>query len=530
MSIPKHIEQELQSLRKENELLRQRLDMLIKKFFGRSSEKLDIDQLLLFEEAEEDEAKKQEDDDSTQGDELSSNADKTNTPRRKRSSREAILPADLPIEEIILLPDEVQASPEDYRQVGEEVTTKLDYTPAQFKKVITRRPKYVKRITTLEQQSYFYLAVLPPSLKERSLLMPSLAAEIATNRYCDHQPYYRQEQYFLMRHRVHLPRNTMSQWMQNLADDYLSGIYASMHQELLSESYLQVAETPIKYLEPGNGKSKQGYLWTLSRPAPAKEDVRGDIFYHWHLSRGASCLSNLLQTREQRFIGTLQCDGYSAYQTYQNQRNKDSSEIALAGCWAHVRRKFFEAKETKPKLTGWILRQISNLYKIEAKLRQNRASPSQREADRSHQSIPIYQRLGKVLLMLRKKRKVLLKDNLGRAVDYALGQWGKLELCFTDGHIEIDNNLIENGIRPTKLGAKNWLFMGSADAGQTNAIWYTLIESCRRRKLNPRDYLVWLFEELPTVKVKKGTFSQYTPKAYAEKLNQERRLKKRKVS
>lgn len=515
-----NIETELQTLRKENQLLRQQLDLLIKKMFGSSSEKLDIDQLLLFEEAK---AKKPEDDDLAPSSESSS---KLLTTRKKRNSREATLPKDIQIEETVLLPEEVKQAPQDYRQVGEEVTTKLDYIPALFKKIITRRPKFVRRNKSLGETDHFYLAQLPPALKERSLLTSSLAAEIATNRYCDHQPYYRQEQHFLMRHRIHLPRNTMSQWMQDLASDYLSGVYDAMHQEMLAETYLQADETPIKYLLPGNGKTKQGYFWTLSKPDIKSDNGRGDIFYQWHTGRKTACLQSLLQSAEQNFIGILQCDAYKAYNSYQNQRNQQSREIHLIGCWAHVRRKFFEAKEYKPKLTAWILKQINNLYQIEAELRKNKAGASEREAIRIWKSIPIYKRLGKALRILKMKRKVLPKSNLGMAIDYALGEWSKLELCFRDGRLEIDNNLIENGIRPTKLGAKNWLFMGSATAGKTNAIWYTLIESCRRRKLNPRDYLVWLFDELPSIKVKKDTFSQYTPKAYTEKLSNQKRLKR----
>ena len=150
-------------------------------------------------------------------------------------------------------------------------------------------------------------------------------------------------------------------------------------------------------------------------------------------------------------------------------------------------------------------------------MRKARVGAAERERVRISESIPIYKRLGKALWMLKTKRKVLPESKLGEAIDYALGQWSKLELCFRDGRLEIDNNLIENGIRPTKLGAKNWLFMGSADAGQINAMWYSLIESCRRRKINPRDYLVWIFEELPKIKIVKDTFGLYTPKAYAEK-------------
>ncbi len=107
---------------------------------------------------------------------------------------------------------------------------------------------------------------------------------------------------------------------------------------------------------------------------------------------------------------------------------------------------------------------------------------------------------------------------LEKTINYALGQWPKLKTCFINGRLEIDNNLIENGTRPTKLGAKNWLLMGSVEAGQSNAIWYTLIESCRRRKVDPWKYLVWIFEELPKTKVTAESFGTHTPKAYAKSL------------
>lgn len=397
MSVPEHITKELERLRKENarlaennirltaenELLRQKVDMLCRKIFGSSSEKIDIDQLLLFDSQE---AKKPAGDGPAP--EVEPSPATTKVKRAKRISREATLPENLAVEETILLPDVVKAHPEYYRQVSEEITTKLDYQPAQFKKLITRRPKFVKRLARLddEQADSFFIAPLPNSLKERSLLTARLAAEIATNRYCDHQPYYRQEQHFLMRHGVHLPRNTMSHWMADLSDDYLSGIYRSMHEEMLLEKYLQADETPIEYLDPGGGKTQQGYLWTLSRPDHKSDDGRGDILYQWHASRAATCLQSLLQTARQTFCGILQCDGYQAYETYHKQRE----DIELIGCWAHVRRKFFEAKDHKPKLTAWFLRQIQNLYQIEAQLRQGRVAPAERERVRISQSLPIY--------------------------------------------------------------------------------------------------------------------------------------------
>ena len=223
----------------------------------------------------------------------------------------------------------------------------------------------------------------------------------------------------------------------------------------------------------------------------------------------------LLRTPQQTFLGILQCDGYQAYQTYCNK----NEGLELIGCWAHVRRKFYEARAHKPKLSGWFLKQIQNLYQIEAKLREHAADPAERERVRHHESLPIYRRLGKALWKIKASHKVLPKNPLGIAIDYALGQWSKLKKCFRDGRLEIDNNLIENGIRPTAVGKKNWLFMGSEAAGQTNAIWYTLIESCRRRGLDAWGYLEWIFTELPTVKVTQNTFASYTPAAYAAMLS-----------
>jgi transposase len=505
-AIIEHLRAENARKDQEIELLRQKVDALVKKLFGTSSEKLDLDQLLLFEAP-----KKPEGDGPAPAVEPSPEAKRS---RPKRISREASLPADLPVEETVLIPEEVRASPDQFRQVGEEVTTRLDYQPAQLRKLVTRRPKFVKRLHAVEDEG-FCIAPLPPCLKERSLLTPRLAAQIATSRFCEHQPYYRQEQHFLMRHGVHLPRNTLSQWMGDLAQDYLVGIYRAMHQDLLRENYLQVDETPIDYLAPGSGRAGQGYLWTLSRPDLHAEDGRGDIFYQWHANRATRSLESLLSGSGQRFCGILQSDGYQAYETYAQASGGD---IELIACWAHVRRKFFEASDHKPLLSGWILRQIHHLYRIERELRAMRAGPAERERVRQWQSLPIYRRLGKALWLIRTRRNVLPKSPLGKAIDYALGQWPKLERCLMDGSLEIDNNLIENGIRPTKLGAKNWLFMGSEAAGQTNAIWFTLIESCRRRKLDPWKYLVWIFEELPKVKVGKDTFASFTPKAYAQKV------------
>ena len=248
--------------------------------------------------------------------------------------------------------------------------------------------------------------------------------------------------------------------------------------------YVQVDETPINYLEPGHGRVRQGYLWTGSRPG-------GDVFYRWETSRASACLDNVIPTN---FQGTLQCDGYSAYRAFANGRG---GAIALAGCWAHVRRKFYEALASSPRTAGWIVRQIQHLYRIEANLREHRAGPRLRQAVRAHQSRPIVKRIERALVQLKSSGRHLPQSLLGRAMDYALGQWSTLTVYLDDGRVEIDNNLVENAIRPTAIGKKNWLFVGDADAGERSAIIYTVIESCRRRGLDPYTYLREILTKLP---------------------------------
>jgi hypothetical protein len=320
-------------------------------------------------------------------------------------------------------------------------------------------------------------------LQDRSLPAPGLLAHILVAKYCDHLPLYRQEQIFARRHQVHLPRQTLARWVA-LAADWLQPIYEAIRTGVLAGGYVQVDETPINYLEPGHGRTRQGYFWTASRP-------KGDVFFRWATSRATACLNQVVPPT---FTGTLQSDGYAAYRAFVNGR---SAVVTLAGCWAHVRRKFYEAGETAPQMSGWLLRQIQHLYRVEAELREHRAGPRLRQAMRASQSRPIVERLEKVLLRLKARGRYLPQSGLAQAIDYALGQWPTLNVHLKDGRVEIDNNLVENAIRPTALGKKNWLFIGDAEAGQRSAILYTVIESCRRRGLDPYAYLREVLTRLP---------------------------------
>jgi transposase len=194
------------------------------------------------------------------------------------------------------------------------------------------------------------------------------------------------------------------------------------------------------------------------------------------------------------FTGTLQCDGYSAYVTYARHH---PHPVTLAACWAHARRKFHDARSEEPRITGWFLHQIQLLYQVEARLREQSAGPKLRAAVRAAHSRMIVTRIRRALERLRSGR--LPKSLLGQAIAYTLGQWTGLEIFLTDGRVEIDNNTVENAIRPTAIGKKNWLFVGEAGAGERSAVIYTIIESCRRRGLDPLAYLRDVLDRLPSM-------------------------------
>jgi transposase len=466
--------EQITQLRQENALLKQKVDLLVRRIFGGSSEVLSPDQLELLLGGSlpgtplgKGDASLEEEADLRREKEIS----------KRRNPRER-WPDDLPVIEEVLDPEEVKAAPGAWRYIGAEVSEQLDYTPAKFLRRRLIRNKYVSR---KDLDLAPVVALLPPSLQERCIAAPGLLAAIIVGKYCDHLPLYRQESIFLNRHGVSLPRQSMARWM-GLCADWLRPIYDAMAKEILSGGYVQVDETPVSYLSPGHGQTKLGYLWTTCRP-------RGDVFFHWEVSRAAECLKNIIPVD---FTGTIQCDAYGAYPSFAK-----GSSITLAGCWAHARRKFYEAKEQAPRQAGFILRQIGHLYKIEARLRNAKAGPRLREAVRSSQSMTIYRRIERTLALLKKAGRYLPRSSMGKAIDYALGNFPLLGVYLGDGRVEIDNNLVENSIRPTAIGKKNWLFFGDAEAGQRSAILYTIIESCRRRGINPYEYLRDVLTRLP---------------------------------
>lgn len=488
--------QENEALRQEVKLLREKIDLLVRRVFGASSEKMDTDQLLLALEGAE--AKKPEaSSDALVA--LEAEVEKTVKPVRKGKKKGGItdeLLDSLPAVEVVLVPEEVQAEPEAYRLVDEVVTKQLDYQPPRYvcNKIIRRR---FARIDA--PQSPPIIAELP-TLLERSKAGPGLLASILTAKYCDHLPLYRQQQIAKWRHGIELSRQDMSRWV-GLAADWLRPLYQIILGGVLDGEYAQVDESVIKYLEPGSGRAQHGYFWTIKRPG-------GDSAFHWATTRAATVLAKIIPAD---FRGIIQCDGYSAYPAFAKRHGQP---ITLAACWAHARREFVEASQTGAKKADALLivRLIGHLYAIEARLRAGGASAKLRTVIRSAESQPIMDRIGAILKDWKKRGRHFPASQMGKAVDYTLTLWPGLCVFIEDGRIEIDNNEVENAIRPTAVGKKNWLFIGDAEAGEHSAIVFTVIEACRRRGINPFEYLRDVLTRMPTMAAK--DYPSLTPEAW----------------
>jgi transposase len=313
------LEADKQQMTQEIKLLKEKVDLLIRRIFGTRSEKLDEAQLeLLLKEAESGKA-----DASTEKVEASPIVENLKPVAKHASNnqRRERWPDELEVEQEVIEPQEVKENPEAFRFIGQEVTEMLDYRPAKFFRHQIIRRKFVRR---QEPELAPIIAPLPESLQQRCIAAPGLVAQVIVSKFCDHLPLYRQEQIYWNRHQVWLPRQSLVRWVQ-LASEWLKPVYREIKEQMMSGPYIQVDETPIKYLDPGNGKTGQGYLWVAHRPGEG-------VLFEWYTTREAKCLQKLIPID---FNGTIQCDGYSAYDHFARHRASEGKPILLAGCWAH---------------------------------------------------------------------------------------------------------------------------------------------------------------------------------------------------
>jgi len=401
-------------------------------------------------------------------------------PRKPASRRRHPMPVHLETETITIEPNPAPCPGcgKMPNRIGEEVTEEIDFIPARLIRRRILRPKYACPCG----EAGVAVAPLPPRLIPHSKLGLGLAVHIVLTRFDDHLSFYRLEQQFRERHAVDIPRQQMVQWIEHIAS-WLEPLVERMWQRMLATGYLQVDETPVKVLDPEvRGKAARGYLWFYAVPG-------GDVLLDFHSSRGLKPV----QQRLADFSGTIQTDAYEVYESLSRRQ----SSIQRNGCLAHSRRYFYKALQENFSQAAWFIAQIRLLYRIEDEIRG--LPPYQRFQRRQQDALEIWNRLKSKADQLRPT--LLPKSTLGKAVGYFLNDYDALTGYLRDGRFEIDNNLIENSIRPTAVGRKRWLFIGHPDAGWRSAVIYSVLISCRRHGINPQDYLTDILRRLQTIKI-----------------------------
>jgi transposase len=470
----KELEVKNRHLKSENQYLQFRLDQLNRLIFGAKRERFVSNethgQISLPFEVEEKPAEEQEKETITYTREKKA---------RKNHPGRIPLPSHLPVEEIVLEPDEDTT---DMKCIGKEVTDQLELVPAKLfiKRYI--RPKYIKSEDEKTLTHSGVIAPLPDFPIEKGIAGPGLLAQVIVDKYVDHLPIYRQVQRFA-RENVRIPANTINGWQDSISG-LLWPLFEKQKQLVLGQGYLQVDETPIRVLDKDvKGKCHQGYYWVYNSP------IQNAVLYDYRKGRGRAGPKEMLEG----FRGYLQSDGYSVYDWFGKKK-----EITLVNCWAHARRYFEKAQDYNREASGHVLTEIQKLYRIERFSRNVNHNPDERKSIRIEHALPILNDLGK--WMAKEFKHTLPKSPMGEALQYTIPRWDNLLAYLYDGYLEIDNNLVENAIRPNALGRKNYLFAGSHEGAQRAAMFYSFFGTCKKNNKNPFEWLKDVLERIPTHK------------------------------
>ena len=388
---------------------------------------------------------------------------KKNDTTEKVSTGRMKLPAGLPREKIIIEPTEDVSG---MRKIGEEITEELERIPGKLFVKQYIRPKYAK-----PHGEGVVIAELPSRPIDKGIAGPGLLAQIVIDKYTDHLPIHRQVQRF-EREGIKLPSSTLTDWI-GATCALLDPLYEVLRKEVLGEDYLQVDETPIKVLDKNKkGTTHRGYHWVYRSP------TKRLVMFDYREGRGREGPQECLKG----FKGYLQTDGYAVYEDFGN-----TPGITLLACMAHARRKFDEAKDNDLTRAEYVLTQMQKLYAIERYVKTQGLSVEAIVEIRQAQSVPILIHLKE--WMLENYKVVLPKSTIGNALYYSLQRWDKLMRYTTDGRLEIDNNLVENAIRPVAIGRKNYLFAGSHNGAHRAAMLYSFLGTCKINEVNPFEWL-----------------------------------------
>lgn len=462
-----------QSLEEENVSLRYQVEQFKKALFGPKSERFTNAPAELPELPFETAPEVQE--------EIEEEAvEKITYERKKRASAHSgrqPLPEGLPVEEVKIYPE---GDLSDMDCIGEEVTETLECRPAQL---------YIKRIIRYKyapkNKEGVVIGKLPARFIPKGIAGNSLLVAVTVDKYMDHNPLNRQLQQF-KRGGILIAASTMEGWVRQTLD-MIQILYDFLRKTVKSKGYLQADETTIKVQDSGKkGKCHLGYYWVYNCP------IDKVTLFDYQPGRGTKYAAHILDD----FKGYLQTDGYAGYGSI---GRKDG--VVHLFCWAHARREFDRALSNDKKRSEIALAYIQKLYAVEAEAREKELSPRERKELRLAKSLPVLEAFERWLLDIASQPALLPKNQFGKAVKYALSRWRGLKAYLQDGSLEIDNNLVENAIRPVALGRKNYLFAGSHDAARRAAAIYSFFSICKRHDVNPHEWLAHVLQNLSETKV-----------------------------
>jgi transposase len=392
--------------------------------------------------------------------------------RRVSRKPTADIPGDLPVfSEETLLPD-VDVSRCDI--IGEEVTRKLERIPAKIGWHLIHRPKLRDR-----DNGEIFIAELPPHCNPKGLAGTSVIANVYTNKFQFHQPLYRQSQSIRQETFVSFAESTLVD-MVSTADSWLSGIAHRIEQIVLEQSYIQADESRIPVLTKGkHGKVHSGFEWVMYSP-----QMKAAVF-RYEPGRAQKYADTIFA----QFKGRLQTDDYDGYNGVRRREG-----ITAAACMAHARRYYLKAID-HPKYADTAVALIKELYAVEDEARSRELDFEARRLLRQEKSVPV---MARFKAFLHENRPAMTPSSgIAKAFDYTLNNWNELSVFLNDGEVEIDNNLIENAIRPLALGRKNWMFAGSANGAKWASTAYTIIATAKLHGLDPYAYIHQLLRKLP---------------------------------
>lgn len=377
------------------------------------------------------------------------------------------LPSHLPVKEIVLEPTQ---NIEGMKCIGQEITDELEYAPAKL--FINRyiRNKYVAPVDEKGNQQV-KIASLDFRPIPKCIAGTSLLTQIITDKFVDHLPLYRQIQRF-SREGVEIPSSTVDSWVR-LVSQLLRPLYECHRQHTLNNGYLQADESPIKVQDKDKKDATHtGFMWVYHAPIPKS------VYFDYRKGRGSEGPLEILNG----FKGYLQTDGYGVYPQFALKEN-----VTQIACWAHARRYFEKALDYNKANASHLMLQIQKLYQIERKATSQNLSIQERHTLRLEESHPVLNEIGSYIAIQSKLE--LPKSPLGKAYDYCLKRWDSLMAYLKDGNLQIDNNLVENAIRPLALGRKNYLFAGSHQAAKNIAMYYSFFATCKKNNINPSQWL-----------------------------------------